>query len=384
MAISRAEEFMQLAIDLAWRGAYSTAPNPRVGCVLVKNDEVIGRGFHQKAGAAHAEVNAIADASKAFDISGATAYVTLEPCNHTGKTAPCTDALIAAKVDKVIVAMTDPNPLVSGQGIARLQEAGIIVDVGLLEQQARALNPGFIKRMETGLPWVRVKLAMSLDGRTAMASGESQWITGAEARSDVQELRARSSAIISGIDTVLVDDASLTVRADELSIEKALRPLAAEQQPLRVVLDSTLKLPVTAKILSQPGTTLVVAARENLAAKKELEQAGAEVIYCGEDCSDDDGNENSRVDLAKLLKVLAERQINEVLVEAGATVAGAFTEKQLVDQYTVYMAPTLLGSNAKPLMTLPLDMMAEQRRLRIESIKTIGDDWRIDAQPVIE
>lgn len=363
-------DYMQLAIDLARGGLYTTSPNPRVGCVLVRDGEVIGRGFHLRAGQAHAEVIALIDAG---DASGATAYVTLEPCSHTGKTAPCCEALIAAKIVRVVVAMTDPNPLVSGTGIARLREAGINVDIGVLEAQARKLNPGFIKRMETGSPWVRVKLAMSLDGRTAMDSGESQWITGAEARSDVQRLRARSCAIVSGVETVITDQACLTVRADEMSIDPDMALLAAQQQPLRVVLDSTLRLPPEITMLSQPGQTLIIAATENIKAQHALEQAGAEVIYLPA--------ANGQVDIIKALQLLSERQCNEVMVEAGATLAGAFVEAGLVDQLNIYMAPTLMGSEARPLLQLPLDTMAQQQRLTIESITSVGEDWRIDANP---
>ncbi|WP_339338894.1 bifunctional diaminohydroxyphosphoribosylaminopyrimidine deaminase/5-amino-6-(5-phosphoribosylamino)uracil reductase RibD [uncultured Oceanicoccus sp.] len=363
-------DYMQLAIDLARGGLYTTSPNPRVGCVLVRDGEVIGRGFHLRAGEAHAEVIALIDAS---DASGATAYVTLEPCSHTGKTAPCCEALIAAKVVRVVVAMTDPNPLVSGTGIARLREAGINVDIGVLEAQARKLNPGFLKRMETGLPWVRVKLAMSLDGRTAMDSGESQWITGAEARSDVQRLRARSCAIVSGVDTIMTDQACLTVRADEMGIDPDMALLAAERQPLRVILDSNLRLPPETKLLSQPGQTLIVAATENITAQQALEQAGAEVVYRPA--------ANGQVDINKTMQLLSERQCNEVMVEAGATLAGAFVEADLVDQLNIYMAPTLMGSEARPLLQLPLDTMSQQQRLTIESITPVGDDWRIDANP---
>ncbi len=362
--------YMQLAIDLAWRGLYTTSPNPRVGCVLVRGGDIIGRGYHQRAGEGHAEVNALADAG---DASGATAYVTLEPCSHTGKTPPCCDALIDANVARVVIAMTDPNPLVSGRGIKRLQEAGITVESGLLETEARSLNPGFSKRMENGLPWVRVKLAMSLDGRTAMDSGESQWITGAEARRDVQRLRARSCAVISGVDTVIADQASLTVRADEMGIDADMALLATEQQPLRVVLDSQLRLSADAKMLSLPGAVLVIAATENAKAQRALERAGAEVIYCPA--------ENGQVDLLKVLQLLSERQCNEVMVEAGATLAGAFIEAGLVDQLNVYMAPTLMGSEARPLLQLPLSTMAQQQRLTIESITPVGEDWRIDASP---
>ena len=363
--------YMALAIGLAQRGLYTTSPNPRVGCVLVREGKIIGQGFHLRRGEGHAEVNALAAAG---DAKAATAYVTLEPCSHTGKTPPCCEALIDAAVSRVVIAMKDPNPLVSGGGIARLRAAGINVEIGLMEAEARALNPGFIKRMETGLPWLRVKLAMSLDGRTAMASGESQWITGSEARSDVQRLRAQSCAIISGVDTVIADQASLTVRADEMAIDPKLALLAVEKQPLRVVLDSTLRLPADAKILSGPGRTLIVAAQENPSAQQQLEKAGANVLIM----AGDDG----RIDLPALLARLAAESCNEVLVEAGATLAGAFVEAGLVDQLIVYMAPTLLGSDARPLLQLPLDTMAQQQHLDIDSIEPVGKDWRITARPV--
>lgn len=362
-------DYMQLAIELAKQGLYTTAPNPRVGCVLVRDGEIIGRGYHLRPGEGHAEVNAVADAG---DAAGAVAYVTLEPCCHTGKTPPCCDALIAAGVSRVVVAMVDPNPLVAGAGLARLRAAGIEVSSGLMEEAARALNPGFIKRMEQGLPWLRLKLAMSLDGRTAMASGESQWITGADARSDVQRIRASSSAIIAGVETVIADNAALTVRADEMAINPERAALAAERQPLRVVLDSQLRLPPSARLLSEPGHTLVVAAEQNAAAQQALEQAGAEVIYLP------DGQ--GQVDLQRVLEVLAQGECNEVLLETGATLAGAAVRAGLVDQMTIYMAPTLLGSDARPLLQLPLDTMAQQQRLIIEGIEPVGDDWRIDAR----
>jgi diaminohydroxyphosphoribosylaminopyrimidine deaminase/5-amino-6-(5-phosphoribosylamino)uracil reductase len=363
---------MLKAIALAERGLYTTMPNPRVGCVLVRDGQIIGEGYHQCAGEAHAEVNAITAAGNAL---GATAYVTLEPCSHTGKTPPCCDALIEAKVAKVVVAMADPNPLVSGRGIDRLRQAGIEVEVGLLESEARQLNPGFIKRMQTDRPWVRVKLAMSLDGRTAMASGESQWITGSDARSDVQRLRARSCAIVSGVDTVIRDEAALTVRAGELGLDEKAALLAAAKQPLRVILDSHLRLPINAKILRQAGRTIVVAAVKDGVAQQALEAAGAEVIYLPDN--------SGRIDLDAILVWLAELECNEILVEAGATLAGAFAEQQLVDQYTIYMAPTLLGSDARPLLNLPLSTMSQQQRLHIDSISPVGVDWRIDARPMM-
>ncbi len=367
------QHFMQQAIDLAGQGLYTTGCNPRVGCVLVRDSEVIGRGYHLRPGEGHAEVNALRDAGEA--VEGATAYVTLEPCSHTGKTPPCSEALVAAGVSRVVIAMQDPNPLVSGAGVATLQAAGIAVTTGVLEERARLLNPGFIKRMQTGLPYVRVKLAMSLDGRTAMASGESQWITGPAARSDVQRLRARSCAVLSGIDTVITDDAALTVRPSELGLDADTAALAAAQQPRRVVLDAALRLPVDARLLSQSGPVIVVTAQAADAERRQALQArGADVVTV----ADRDG----RLDLEAVLRLLAERECNEVLVEAGATLAGALLAAGLVDELVVYMAPTLLGSSARPLLALELDTMAEQRRLHIASIDPVGEDWRIVARPL--
>ncbi len=369
------QHFMQMAIDLAWRGLYTTAPNPRVGCVLVSDDRVIGQGWHQRAGEGHAEVNAIddvADADKTL-LKEATAYVTLEPCSHTGKTPPCCEALIAAGVKRVVAAMEDPNPLVAGNGFNQLREAGIEVECGVLEEQARTLNPGFIKRMQTGLPWLRAKLAMSLDGRTAMASGESQWITGKAAREDVQRLRARSCAVISGVDTVITDQASLTVRPDELGLDLEQAQQIAQRQPLRVILDSQLRLPPTSRLLSLPGKVIVVTAKDDESAQCSLEQAGAEVLVLA--------GSDGKVDLSALVQWLASQDCNEVLLEAGATLAGALLKAGLIDHLTIYMAPKLLGSHARPLFQLPLDTMAQQQRLQIDSIEQVGEDWRIDCRP---
>lgn len=351
--------YMEEAIQLARQGLYTTHPNPRVGCVLVKDGTIIGRGFHLRAGEGHAEVNALKEAGEAA--RGATAYVTLEPCSHYGRTPPCAEGLIKAGVLRVVSAMQDPNPEVAGRGIQMLQQAGIDCSVGLLETQSRDLNAGFIKRMETGLPWVRVKLAMSLDGRTAMQSGESQWITGAAARQDVQRLRARSAAIITGIGSIQIDDSSLTVREAELGLENANE--IVKQQPLRVVLDTEGQMSPEANILQQPGRTLWVTCGE-----REMPHAD---VLAAQQASD------GRIDLHWLLRYLAvSEQINEVLVEAGAQLAGAFVEAQLVDELVVYMAPTLLGSDARPLLQLPLDKMAQQKRLIMTDLFQLGDDLR--------
>jgi diaminohydroxyphosphoribosylaminopyrimidine deaminase/5-amino-6-(5-phosphoribosylamino)uracil reductase len=365
--------YMAEALQLARRGLYTTSPNPRVGCVLVRDGKIIGRGWHERAGEPHAEINALRDAEKYFgDARGATAYVTLEPCSHHGRTPPCCEALVAAGVRRVVAAMTDPNPLVSGRGLDFLRAAGIEVGAGLLEAQARELNVGFVSRMERGRPWVRVKLATSLDGRTAMASGESQWLTGPAARSDVQRLRARSCAVISGVDTVLHDNAALSVRAAELHLPDA--DVIAARQPLRVVLDSQLRLHPPARLFAQPGRLVIATLNDEQKRWEPLLEAGAQVLRLPE--------REGRIDLAALMAWLGEQQCNEVMVEAGAVLAGAFWRAGYVDRLTVYMAPTLLGSNGRPLLDLPLDKMREQQRLDIHEIRAIGNDWRIEASPL--
>jgi len=366
------EFYMARALQLAERGLYTTEPNPRVGCVLVREGKIIGEGWHKRAGEGHAEVEALADVEGSAQ--GSTAYVTLEPCSHQGKTGPCCDALINAGVIRVVAAMQDPNPLVAGRGFERMQKAGINVKFGVLEAQARALNPGFIKRMETGLPYVRIKLAMSVDGRTAMDSGESQWITGPAARSDVQKLRARSSAIVTGLGTVLHDDPSMMIRAEQLGLfpglvsEHVSREDVVRRQPLRVVLDSEFKTPASAKIVNQPGKTWLVGAQS--LPSESIANAELKTI------AGDDG----RIDLGALLQELAANECNEVLVEAGAVLSGAFLQAGLVDELVIYMAPKLLGCSARPLMSLPsMEKMADQVNLEIADVRSVGEDWRINA-----
>lgn len=355
------QQFMHQAIELAGRGLYTTDPNPRVGCVLVMDGRVIADGWHERAGAPHAERHALANAGAAA--RGATCYVTLEPCSHTGRTGPCADALIAAGVKRVVAAMRDPNPLVAGQGLDRLRDAGIEVECGLLEEQARQLNPGFCKRMERGQPWVRVKLAMSVDGRTALADGESKWITGPLAREGVQQLRARSSAIITGIGTVLADDPAMTVRKEDW--HEASYP-GKVRQPLRVILDPRLRIAADAKILTGPGEALVVTGAETDAVRR-LRDKGVDVVSMPAS--------GSGIDLPRLLSLLAERGCNEVLVEAGSTLAGAFVSEGLFDEMVVYMAPTLLGPTARPLLMLPaLEKMATRPKLRITHLQQVGED----------
>lgn len=358
----RDTEYMQRALRLAERGLYTTDPNPRVGSVIVKNDHVIGEGWHQRAGEPHAEILALQQAGDAS--KDATVYVTLEPCCHQGMTPPCVDALIRAGVKQVIAAMQDPNPAVAGSGFERLQANGIATQSGLLEQAAKNLNPGFIKRMEVGRPFVRVKLAMSLDGRTAMASGESRWITGEAARLDVQKMRARSSVVLSGVDTVLMDDPSLNVRitAAELGVEGEVR------QPKRVVLDSQLRIKSDAKLLSLDGDTVVVTVKQK--------DFGLPCRVVKLDESD------GKLDLGAVMSWLAEEQANEIHVEAGATLAGALLSNQLIDEIVVYVAPHIMGHGARGLFNLPgMDKMSDRVTLNIMDVRQIGKDLRITAVP---
>jgi len=360
---------MARALELARKGIYTAHPNPRVGCVIVRDGQIVGEGWHVRAGEPHAEVHALRQAGD--KASGATAYVTLEPCSHHGRTPPCADALINAGIARVVAAMQDPNPDVAGKGLLRLMGAGIMVQSGMLENQARALNKGFLKRMEHGLPYVRVKLAMSLDGRTAMASGESKWITGPAARSAVQRLRAQSSVVLTGADTVLADGARLTVRPDELGLNAELTALSVTRPPLRVLIDGRLRVPLDAPFF-QAGNALVVtcAAAE---ARERYHAEGHEMLALA--------NSEGHVDLRKLMLELAARGVNEVLVEAGPRLAGVFTRLGLVDEYQIFVAGKFLGSSARPLLDLPLAQMSEALELKIIEMRAVGDDWRVIAIP---
>jgi diaminohydroxyphosphoribosylaminopyrimidine deaminase/5-amino-6-(5-phosphoribosylamino)uracil reductase len=376
--------YMALAIKLAKQGHYTTSPNPRVGCVLVNNnkgkDKVIGSGFHQKAGQGHAEVNALADARLNNDslIKGATAYVTLEPCSHFGQTPPCAQALINAGVKRVVAAMVDPNPEVSGRGLAMLEQAGIIAEFGLLENEATALNRGFIKLMTQALPYVRIKLAASLDGKTAMNNGESKWITSPDARKDVQRLRAESCAIISGADSILSDNAKMTVRWSELGELQQRYKESDIRQPLRVVIDSQNRLTPELAFFNANSPILIIRTLkepplENLPKWPHfVEQVQLATIK--------NNVGQSKINLTKLLTMLAERGLNEVLVESGANLAGAFIEQNLADELILYQAPKLMGGDGKNLVEMPNIMaLSQAKQLKITDVRLVGSDIRITA-----
>ena len=366
--------YMARALRLARKGLWSTEPNPRIGCVLVRDGEIVGEGWHQVAGEPHAEIHALAMAKE--KAAGATCYVTLEPCCHHGRTPPCTDALIKAGVTRVVAAITDPNPLVSKKGIEQLLKADITVETGVLSHEAEQLNPGFFMRMRHKRPYIRCKLAMSLDGRTAMASGESKWITSQESRRDVQCLRARSSAILAGVGTVLADDPQLTVRENELLCELPLDKPVVIKQPLRVIIDTHLSMPQNARMLSLPGQTLIFTASYNKTIKGMLEKAGAIVVS--------QPNQEKRVDLPVLCQILAEEyEVNEVQMETGANLSGAMLNKGLIDEIVIYMAPVLIGNKARGLFNLPeIEHLNQIIPLSIVDIRAIGHDWRITARPI--
>lgn len=350
---------MARALRLAERGAYTTKPNPMVGCVIAQGDEVVAEGWHQHAGEAHAEVLALQAAGTRA--RGATVYVTLEPCAHTGRTGPCVEALIAAGVSRVVAAMRDPFPQVDGAGFAKLRAAGIAVEFGLMEAQARALNRGYLSRVERGRPWLRVKLATSLDGRSALASGESKWISGEASRLDVQQWRARSGALVTGAGTVLVDDPSLTVRLGDDT------PFVA---PLRVVLDPGLATVARGRVREGDAPALYLHAPDAKPPRGLSAQTAAVAVRDG------------GLDLDAVLKLLAQREVNEVQLEAGATLAGAFLAAGLVDELLLYVAPVLLGARARPLFEgLEIDAMAQKMKLTIVESRRIGDDVRLLLRP---
>ncbi len=351
---------MARALELAERGQFSAQPNPMVGCVIVNDDVIVGEGWHELAGSEHAEINALRAAGDCA--AGASVYVTLEPCAHHGKTPPCAEALIDAGVGRVVAAMQDPHEKVAGKGLKMLSDAGIEIELGLMHSAAEALNAGFVSRVTRNRPLVRVKVAASIDGATAMKNGESQWITGPGARADVQRLRARSGAVMTGIGTVLEDDPSLNVRSEDID--------TCGLQPLRVVVDSRLRMPASARMLTLPGRTLVccTAGQED----NKLIEAGAEVSAYRAD--------GERVDVAAVLEDLASREVNDVLVEAGPGLSGYLLEKDLVNELVIYQAPHIMGSDTRRMFETPSwTALADRRHLEVRDVTQVGDDTRITA-----
>jgi diaminohydroxyphosphoribosylaminopyrimidine deaminase/5-amino-6-(5-phosphoribosylamino)uracil reductase len=361
-------KMMSRALQLAEKAKYSVAPNPAVGAVITRGEKILGQGFTRPVGDNHAEIEAL---QQAGDASAGTLYVTLEPCSHQGRTGPCSQAVIEAKLSRVVVACEDPNPVVSGRGIEQLKAAGIDVEIGLFEGQVEELNRGFFKRHRDGMPWILIKMAASLDGRTAMASGQSQWITSPAARADVQRLRAMSCAIITGIGTQLMDDPSLTVRITEqdLAIDDAV------VYPLKVVVDSQLQLSPEARLLMPPGRCVVATIDGPLQREKSsaLIDAGAEVIFLPA--------QGSHVDLQALVIELAVRGCNQVMVEAGAKLAGAFMAEGLVDELVCYWAPKLFGDQARPMFSLPIQTIDAHLAFSIRDIRQVGEDIKIALRP---
>ena len=365
--------YMQRAIELAKRGRFTTSPNPNVGCVIVNESLVVGEGFHQQAGQAHAEVNALAIAD--IKSKNSTCYVTLEPCSHFGRTPPCALALVKAGVKRVVVAMVDPNPKVAGRGIQLLEEAGICVDVGLCTAEAEALNPGFIHRMKFKRPRVTIKMASSLDGKTALSNGISKWITGAESRADVQYYRAQQSAILTGVGTVIADDPSLNVRYQELISSPYFNSeLVSKQnirQPIRIILDSKNQLSLKEKLFDLPGKILLVSLKARDNSMFDNVNANVEQIICAE-------NQQGRIDLDALMVHLNDYEINDLWVEAGATLAGDFFKNDLVDEFILYQATKLMGDQGRNLVNLPnFSTMNEVIQFKLQSVKQIGDDIRL-------
>ena len=354
---------MARAIRLAARGQYTVHPNPMVGCVLVRDGDIVGEGWHEIAGKAHAEINALTAAGDRA--TGATAFVTLEPCSHEGKTPPCAPALIEAGIAEVVIAMSDPFPDVAGEGIATFESVGIGVRMGLMADAAAELNQGFLSRVQRGRPYVRVKVGASLDGAIAMTSGESQWITGPDARADVQRLRARSGAILTGIGTVLADDPAMNVRHEDLD--------TAGRQPLRAVLDSGLRMPLSAGMLDLPGTTVIYCANDS--GRQPLIDAGADVVKVGA--------HGNYVDAAAVLADLAKRQVNNVLVEAGPIVTGNLLSRRLVDELVIYQAPHIMGSETMSMFQTPgWNALSDRLTVEVADLRRVGRDIRITVRVV--
>ncbi len=364
------QHWMALAIQQAEKGRYSTHPNPRVGCVIVKQNQLLATGFHEYAGGPHAEINALSQLDE--DARGCTVYVTLEPCSHTGRTPPCADALVQAGPDSVVIAMQDPNPLVAGNGVKKLEQAGINVISGILETQSRQLNRGFIKRMLQKRPWLRVKMASSLDGRSALSNGVSQWVTGPDARRDVQKLRAQSSAILSTARTVIADDASLNVRLER----QALAQQVEVRQPVRLILDEGLLLTGKESLFTIESPLWIFTAQSDQTYTQRFSRLPhVRVIELQPQAQ-------GFIDLAELMDYLAQQEINEIHTECGAALAGALLKQELVDELVLYMAPSLLGTQSRGLFDLgEISIMSDKLNLKIEDVRRIGDDIKITAIP---
>lgn len=363
------EIYMSRALELAYQGRFTTSPNPNVGCVIVKDEQIIGEGFHLRAGEPHAEVHALSMAGE--KAKGATAYVTLEPCSHHGKTPPCADALIASGLSRVVVAMQDPNPQVAGRGLYKLQQAGIAVEHGLMMEQAETLNKGFLKRMRTGFPYLQLKLGASLDGRTALASGESKWITSPEARQDVQKLRAQCSAILSSSATVLADDPSLTVRWNELDAEtQAVYPQEWLRQPIRIITDSQNRVTPQHQVVQQPGECRLARTKQD---QQEWPDNTEQILL---------PEHGVGVDLVLLMMQLGKRQVNSVWVECGSALAGALLSLGLVDELILYIAPKILGNSARGLFDIPeLQKLSDAPEFTLFDVQQIGPDVRLRLRP---
>jgi len=371
---------MATALKLAARGLFSPHPNPRVGCVIADGQNVLGRGWHEFAGGPHAEIVALRDAGQ--DVKGSTAYITLEPCSHHGRTPPCTEALLSAGVSRIVVASADPNPHVNGQGLQHLRNAGLAVATGLMAGEAEALNPGFFMRMRKSRPWVRVKTAISLDGRTALDNGDSKWISSEASRRDVHKWRARSSAVLTGIGTVLADNPAMNVRLEShhgqngqpgQHEQNGLGGQAPGRQPLRIIADSSWRTPPGSRILADPAT-VIIAGTEDVAVPVELEATGAQCISLPAVAG--------RVNLVALLSRLAEMELNEIQVEAGARLCGALLQDKLVDEVLIYQAPQLLGKGGPgPFAFGPLESMDQRTHLKLLETRRLGNDWRLRLEP---
>jgi len=367
------QAYMAEALRDAVKGLYSVRINPRVGCVIVKNEQIIARGFHAYAGHTHAEINALANAKE--NAAGATAYITLEPCSHQGKTAACVESLVQAKLSQVVVANIDPNPLVNGKGLAYLNEHGIQTKHGVLENEAGELNKGFFTRITQTRPYVTLKSASSLDGRTALQSGESKWISSKASRKDVQFLRARSCAILTGIDTILADDPAFTVRLTKQDLKIENDSKSEFEQPLRVIVDTHLRITKDANIFKQPGKNLIYTCVQEQTKIAKFSQTNTKIVSCN--------SVDEKVDLHAVMKDLAAREINEVLVEAGATLTGSLLTHKLVDEMMLYIAPCYLGTSSRGLAELKyISSMQDRLNLNIIQTNLIGSDIKITAKPL--